>query len=871
MRLYVASAGTGKTHALVEELLSLVRKGIPLRRIAAVTFTRKAAEELRARAKEGIEGLLAEAPEAPWAEEARREVHGAVFTTIHGLLAEALRHVAPMLSLDPDFALLDEFVAEALFLEEARSLLYLRGLEGSPAEEAALLTLYRKRTLAGGFHPLPGAEGVVGLFREALEGYRRRTREALGPGDLEAWALRLLDHPKALDRVVRRFPHVLVDEYQDVNPLQGRFFRALEEAGAEVVAVGDPKQSIYLFRNARVEVFREALAGAQEVRLLNRTFRHAKGVARFLNRFVALFPEGERVPVAPVREAEGRVEVHWVVGEGELEAKRKEEAALLVRRLRELREEGYAFREMAVLVRSRASFAPLEAALRAQGVPYGLRRGRSFFTRPEVRDLYHALRLALWDGPPTPEERLSLLAFLRGPFVGLDLGEVEEALRQEDPLPHLPEEVQERLLHLRTLAQAPPLEALKALAKEEGVLRRLSPRARANLDTLLLLAASERFPDLEALLEWMRLRAQDPEAGELPEGGEGVNLLTVHAAKGLEWPVVAVFDLARDDPPFRDPLAVGPEGQVALRGTEAFAKVRGAWAKAEEEESLRLLYVALSRARDVLLVTGSASGRPGPWARAFQRLGLGPDAQDPWVRRHSVAQGPSPGHPPPPPPPQPLAPYASLTLSPRPFPRVHSPSAHRKAEPLPLAQALEEERAPEFARALGTLVHYAIARHLDPEDPAAMAGLLLQEVAFPFAEGEKARLLEEVRELLRRYRALLGAGLAPLGEREEDYPELPLVLPRAGTVWYGVLDRVYRVGGRWYLEDYKTDLEVHPEAYRLQLALYWEALRQAWGVEAEARLVYLRHPRVHVFPPDELLAALRALEREASGEGSPEA
>ncbi|MCH1928526.1 hypothetical protein L6232_27410, partial [Shewanella sp. C31] len=77
---------------------------------------------------------------------------------------------------------------EALFLEEARSLLYLRGLEGSPAEAAALLTLDRKRTLAGGFHPLPGAEGVVGLFREALEGYRRRTREALGPGDLEAWA-----------------------------------------------------------------------------------------------------------------------------------------------------------------------------------------------------------------------------------------------------------------------------------------------------------------------------------------------------------------------------------------------------------------------------------------------------------------------------------------------------------------------------------------------------------------------------------------------------------------------------------------------------------------------------------------------------------
>ncbi|MGC8875527.1 UvrD-helicase domain-containing protein [Thermus sp.] len=861
MRLYVASAGTGKTHTLVKELLALVERGVPLRRIAAVTFTRKAAEELRARARAGVEDLLARAPGAPWAEEARREVHGAVFTTIHGFLAEALRHVAPLLSLDPDFAVVDELLAEALFLEEVRSLLYLRGLDPGPLPEVLHL-LYRKRTLAQGFTPLPGAEEAVGLFQEVLERYRRRTGEALGPGDLEAWALRLLDHPGALRRVVERFPHVLIDEYQDLNPLQGRFFQALEEAGAEVVAVGDPKQSIYLFRNARVEVFRQALARAEEVRSLDRTFRHAREVARFLNRFVALFPEKERVLVAPEREEEGRVEVHWVVGEGDLEGKRRREAALLAERLLAFHGEGYPFKDMAVLVRSRTSLSHLEAALRARGVPYGLRRGRSFFNRPEVRDLYHALRLALLEGPWGPEERLSLLAFLRGPLVGLDLAQVEEALRAEDPLTLLPEAVRERLLWLKGLAGAKPLEALKALAREEGFLRRLSPRARANLDALLLLAASERFPDLEALLEWLKVRAQDPEASELPEGAEGVSLLTVHAAKGLEWPVVAVFDLAREDPPFRDPVAVGPEGQVALRGTEAFARVRKAWAQAEEEEGLRLLYVALSRAKDVLLVTGSASSRPGPWARAFLRLGLGPEAEDPWVYRHPVGAAPLPGPPPSfPPPPEP-APYAALAFPARPLPRVYSPSAHRKAqeEPLPLLEALEAERAPEFARALGTLVHYAIARHLDPEDQGSMAALLLQEVAFPFSPEEREALLREVRLLLRRYRAMLGGPLPPLEAREEDHAELPLVLPLGETVWYGVLDRLYRVGGKWYLEDYKTDREVHPEVYRPQLALYREAVRRAWGVEAEARVVYLRSQEVHPFSPEELRAALAELE-----------
>ncbi|MCS6868816.1 exodeoxyribonuclease V subunit beta [Thermus sp.] len=864
MKLYVASAGTGKTHALVRELLDLVAQGVPLRRVAALTFTRKAAEELRRRIEAQVRAL---APQDPLAQEAQREVYGAVFTTLHGFMAEALRHTAPLLSLDPDFAVLDELVAEAFFREEARSLLYLRGLD--PGLEELLFALYKKRSLADRLYPAPGAEGVWALFQEALEGYRRRTREALGPSDLEALALRLLDHPVAVGRVVERFPHILLDEYQDVNPLQGRFFAALEAAGARLVAVGDPKQSIYLFRNARVEVFRQALERAEERRELRETWRHARAVAQLLNRFVALFPEGERVEVVPQRAEEGRVEVHWVVGEGGLADKRRHEAHLLARRLQELAAEGYAFSEMAVLVRSRQSLPPLEGALRALGVPYGLRRGRSFFTRPEVRDLYHALRLSLLEGPPSPEERLSLLAFLRGPFLGLDLGSLEEALRAEDPLPLLPPMAQERLAWLKGLAGRRPLEALKLLAREETFLRRLSPRARANLDTLLLLASAERFPDLEALLEWLQARAKDPEASELPEGGEGVNLLTVHAAKGLEWRVVAVFDLARGERPNQEPLRVGLSGEVALEGTPAYQALGQALAQAEEEEALRLLYVALSRARDVLLVTGSESARPGPWARALDRLGLGPKDQDPWVRRHPFQE---------PPPPLPRegpegeanpAPYATWSLPPKPFPQVYSPSAHRKAEaePRPLAEALEAEALPEFARAVGTLVHYALARHLDPEDEGAMAALLLQEVAFPLAQ-EGERLLAEVRALLRGYRALLGPVLPPLEAREEDYAELPLVLPLMGTVWYGVLDRLYRVGGRWYLEDYKTDREVDPEAYRLQLALYWEAVRRAWGVEAEARLVYLRHRRVHPFTPEELREALAGLETEHPPEGA---
>ncbi|GAA6740935.1 UvrD-helicase domain-containing protein [Thermus oshimai] len=854
MRLYVASAGTGKTETLMGELKALLEGGVPLRRVAAVSFTRKSAEELRFR----VRRLLEAHREAFWAREALREVHGALFTTLHGFMAEALRHTAPFLGLDPDFRVMDGFLAQALFLEEARSLLFLEGHPEAPELLKLLEALYEKRSLAEAFTPLPGAEGLLALYERVLARYRARTQEVLGPGDLEAKALLLLRHPEALGRVAERFSHLLVDEFQDVNPLQGRFLRALEEAGVRVVAVGDPKQSIYLFRNARVEVFLRARAAAEEVRALSRTHRHAKQVVELLNRFTARFfraEEGNRVE--GVREAEGRVEVHWVLGK--LEEARRAEARLLAQRLLALRAEGIPFGEMAVLVRARTSLPPLEKALRAAGVPFVRGRGQSFFARPEVRDLYHALRLALAERPYALEDRLSLLAFLRSPFLGLDLSELEEALRAEDPWPLLPKGVQGALEGLRALALLPPLEALRRLARDEGFLRRISRRARANLDTLLLLAAGARFPTLEDLLLWLALRAKDPESVELPEGGGGVTLLTVHGAKGLEWPVVALYDVSRGPSERPPPLLVDEEGRVALKGTEAYRALLREAERAEREEALRLLYVALSRARDLLLITGSTSQRPGPWAEALQALGLGPDAQDPWVETHPLeAIPPLPPIPQAPQDPRP-APYTPWRGEPRARPPVYSPSAHLKAEAEPLEVLGEGEALPEWARAVGTLVHYAIARHLDPEDEGAMGGLLRQEVALAFGEGEREALLEEVRALLRAYRSLLSGALPPLEARAEDHAELPLLLPHKGTVWYGVLDRLYRVGDRWYLDDYKTDQKVRPEAYRFQLALYRKAVLEAWGVEAEARLVYLRHRQVVPLSPAELEAALEGL------------
>src|SRR5690606_30110020 len=146
-------------------------------------------------------------------------------------------------------------------------------------------------------------------------------------------------------------------------------------------------------------------------------------------------------------------------------------------------------------------------------------------------------------------------------------------------------------------------------------------------------------------------------------------------------------------------------------------------------------------------------------------------------------------------------------------------------EPLPAAVLASSEREVErgrvgWGRARGTLVHYAIGQDWVEHDEQVLTTLGSQEVLFPFSDAQRAELIAEVAGLIGDYRALLGAGLPTLGEREVDRAELPLTVRRGELVWEGVVDRLYRVGGQWLVDDYKTDFQVAPERYYVQLGLY---------------------------------------------------
>lgn len=902
-RVRVASAGTGKTTVLVARYLELIGSGVPLRRIAGATFTRASAGELRQRVQAGIRELLdtgsylglvsLEERQRPAFEEAERELPGALLSTINGLMIRFLRLSAPALGLDPDFVLLDEDTARELFEEEFRSELLLQGREALPQTVADALQLFERRSLTEEFRAGDSASAeLLQLFNAALERYRLRlAARQLGPADVEQYARRLVALPALLRRSAQRFHHVLVDEFQDVNPLQGEFFTALVDSGITVEAVGDPKQSIYGFRDADVDVFRRALKSGVRLEDLQETRRHAPAITAFLNHATAgmaadglgFLPE-EAPPVVSAgsqAEAEGSVELHWVSDDLPIAALRNQEARLLARLLSDAHAAGTAWEDMAVIARTHGSLELAQRALLNAGVPAVLASGRGFYQRQEIRDLANALRSGISARGP------AFAAWLRSPFAQLGLHEVSQVLQAEDRLEALRDidsSLAQSLARLQELARERPLAALQGVLREPLARGRrfadwLGRRQRANLDALLLGVAASPPADLELLLSRIERHARSRVA-EVPEAGDGVSLVTVHTAKGLEWPLTAIFDIGRGRPPARDRLLVSrQDGSVALQGSEAFTALAAAGSELELQELYRQFYVAISRPRNRLIMTASSRRKPQVWAELLVRLGLGPGSEEPPPagvkvqlhgydpelgrelpeRRHEAVELPA-------------AAWTAAVFSRGRFQPVMSPSSLRRepegaeggGEPLQGQGQLQEPgTVVTKPAAVGTLLHAAIAYGWDPADPGLTGDLLAQEVMFPFSAAERSGIADEVQQLLAGYRAMLGSLLPSVADREHDEAELPVAISHAGTVWQGTIDRLYLASGQWWLDDYKTDVRPDPDAYLSQLAIYALAARQRLGFYPRVRLVWLRSRTLTELPAEELERALAELAQDA--------
>jgi ATP-dependent helicase/nuclease subunit A len=552
----------------------------------------------------------------------------------------------------------------------------IRSLGGEPSDAAALLAPPDACADAGAALARDGAPveqhrklvaGVIAAVQAAYSEMKRAI-PALDFGDLEEEAAAMLrGDPELARQLSRRFDEVLVDEQQDTNPRQNELIARLA-AETRVFVVGDIAQSIYGFRGARphapqgfAEQSRKArqAAGGHELR---RDYRSRPEIVSAINcHFTRLF-EAAETPFSRL-EADAAFSEKDVpsvelllVGAGKMDESRDVEARHLARRIHELiaskslritnrksKEFGkhIEYGDVAFLFRASGDMYRYEWALEDYGIPYFSETGRGFYRAREVRDVLAFLRAL-----DNSRDEVAVAAVLRSPMFGVsddalylladyahtNQGVIGEVLEAAGAIPGIPAADAVRIAAFRALfdrlrAERPwrPLrdlvrEIVRATGYETALLIQFNGRRRAaNLHKLAELSGSLEaggFGSLKDVITAMEeFRYQEVREGEaqLDTASEGaVRLMTMHAAKGLEFPLVVLPDLSRGARPDRDVLKYHPRYGIAAKfdfagkpeATALFEAVREEEKREEEAERLRVLFVAMTRAQEHLILSG---------------------------------------------------------------------------------------------------------------------------------------------------------------------------------------------------------------------------------------------------------------------------
>jgi len=502
---------------------------------------------------------------------------------------------------------------------------------------------------------------MLPVMREAFEDARafiseaKRSSRILDFSDLEVHALKALEHEEVREYYQRRWSAFLVDEFQDTNPVQAELLELLtEDKDAALTIVGDEKQSIYGFRRADVAVFRRfrdriLAQGGSEV-VLSRTFRSHAGLVGKVNAVFSTVLGGlhqdleayrEEAPHEPPHLSAYAMEAEGKVGKAHLQ---RAEATLIARMVRAMLERGLpvydptsgelrAVRPGDIAILSR-TWAPLELygeALAAADVPAVHAGGGNLLETREAKDGYALLRILA-----DTDDDLALIALLRSPFFAIDdrtLHELAVGRNKDHPWWSLVREESsgKKLAHARTVLR--DLLRRRRFERPEELVRQADRMSGYTAVIANLPGAPRREADWRGFCSLVRelgwgtesvfsvarsLRRLYEDGTEIPrpplEAKDAVGLMTIHAAKGLEWPLVIVPDLARSFPSSSEPILFEPELGVAVEdlggGEEEgesvlYRVIADRKARGREAESRRLLYVAATRARDHLILTST--------------------------------------------------------------------------------------------------------------------------------------------------------------------------------------------------------------------------------------------------------------------------
>lgn len=966
----VAGPGSGKTTVLVEYFRRLVEAGVDPLRILAITFTEKAAGNMR--------------------KKLAVEFRDAWVSTVHGFCARLLRENAVFAGVDPEFRIVEgneawrmqqESIAaaiDALFQEHAALLRALiRGLASFEFEEAVLSAYdamrgagVRVEDLAG--YPVPQgvstgeiaamtnalrdepaanwneaqgrykesiledaarivtAPGPLDILR-AIEGfsvdlrkckrgtaaydlvvelrdrieelkhslitefyapqrealidilrrfdglYRERKRQAgaLDFADLEEFAVRLLvAHPDTRARLQGQFDHILMDEFQDTNGQQAHLLELVRPPD-RFYAVGDINQSIYGFRHAEPQGFLDYRAEVERRgrRLVNLAdnFRSRPEILSAVETIVDGAPgiEPRRLTAGKVFEQPRPVCVD-VLAATELEM----EAQWVARRI--LEEPEFKFKDVAVLVRNTEVMAAFAAAFDRAGIPYQVNRGKGFYETREVNDLTSLLRVIA-----NPRDEISLAAVLRSPLVaasdesllrlkmmgdnlGASLMRLGAELDAEDH--EKLARFRDRLSEWRVRREYVSFDRLLLAAIDD-----CGYRGGPNVDKFLAQArvASSRLSLDEFVEELALVRASNPREPDAPpeDSANAVQVMTVHSAKGLEFPMVFVAALHKGVNTNAAVVTFSPRIGLGARWRNPAVredkddlfqhKIREERGKRENEESHRLLYVAMTRAEQQLVL--SFSGKPKEWARLVaDKLNLpldtnrdevltraAPDGK-PWSLRLLVTD---------------RAPELLVGQALRPVNSVDN------IELLPPPEVTEQQNSNATVTDLAAFANcprqYYLSHYLGlegrPRKPAEVevdevGGLSASELGTQVHEllaGIPVREPDE--EALRLADAFRQS---PLGHRLERASrverEFDFLMAVEDLVIRGKVDLWFEEGGELVIVDYKTDSVTATEAHQraldhaLQLRLYALAIERFAGRAPDRAWLYFLRPNTVV-------------------------
>lgn len=596
--LVLAGAGSGKTRVLTHRIAWLNEvHGVPTHGILAVTFTNKAAGEMRAR----VDAQL------------RHGARGMWIGTFHGLAHRLLRLHWQEAKLPEGFQVLDsddqlrlvKRVVQGMELDEARF---------PPRQIAWWINAQKDEGRRPQNIQPGGGDPWSEVMHKAYEAYQERCERA-GLVDFAELLLRahelLRDNPALLAHYRHRFREILVDEFQDTNAIQYAFVRVLAGDSGHVFVVGDDDQSIYGWRGAKVENMQRFLKDFPDTKTirLEQNYRSSANILEAANAVIAHNPDRLGKNLWTDSGSGEPIDLYAAYNE-------MDEARFVVERLRQWVRDGGSHGEVAVLYRSNAQSRALEEALLAEQVPYRVYGGLRFFERAEIKDTLAYLRLIA--------SRLDDAAFERAvntPARGIGERTLDEVRRRARADGVALWEAARRVVGENGLAAR----ARNAVAgfvaliddvdnevatmtlpeKIDHVLIRSGLRdhyfneSRGQLDSRVdnldeLVSVASRFtrsdddveamPELVAFLSYAALEAGE---GQAQAGEEGVQLMTLHSAKGLEFPLVFLAGMEE---------GVFPSG----RSTEESGRL---------EEERRLAYVGITRARQKLVLSYAETRR----------------------------------------------------------------------------------------------------------------------------------------------------------------------------------------------------------------------------------------------------------------------